>query len=759
MVLTFTLPDKAPAQAADITLTAPEGVNVNIDGTNFIVKWQNPEGLGEFAKSAYENWEGALFFIVDWRVNGGAWHYDREIPSGKGIYDIYPNISMQFYGAVYDAGYSKEIISQTAIDKVLIGIPYDTAVEEWLNDNNVEFRVRYIYNYWDASNQEDGYRHSSFSAPFMLGTANPTGNTGGSPVTGEFGMPEAPSSIEAPEGLVSEYMTLGLRWRIPESVKTLIDMQNVIYSVIDWKLNDGEWHDGMKGFEEVSISSLIDNAEYLCPDKYGYVMTSIDRQALGIPYDIPLTRWLSDKTYYFRVRYFLQVPDESEVRKVISPYSNIVTLGLGTTAPTAPSLEAPSGLTAQTASEYGNPKINFSWTVPDSISEINKTLAVTTYIDVKPEGGKWLTEREGLEGALSTTGDLRDNNYIWINPEDVRGIYCYRIFFASEYKPDSNVYSGFSNIVTVDTRETASDETFGGKAERLWGNDRFKTAAVISKKGWEKADNVVLVDGNNFPDALAGSSFAYLKDAPILITESNALNSNTKNEIERLGAKTIYILGSYDSISRAVEDDLKGKYTVVRIGGTGVFDTAVKVGEEVRKIRQFNIAAIATQNDFPDALAIAHFSARDTIPILFSEKDKLRPDTKKALQDWGIEHVIISGGSGVVSDAVENELEGMGIYVERLWGSDRYATALEVARRFETQNGYTSISAATGRDYPDALTGAVFAAKNNAPVFLVDKDSMSLDIIKYIKAQYVNKIYVFGGSGVVSDNVINQIVN
>lgn len=64
----------------------------------------------------------------------------------------------------------------------------------------------------------------------------------------------------------------------------------------------------------------------------------------------------------------------------------------------------------------------------------------------------------------------------------------------------------------------------GNKAERLWGDDRCKTAVAISRKGWEKSDTVILVDGNYFPDALVGSSF-------------------------------IYILGSNDSVSTAVEEE------------------------------------------------------------------------------------------------------------------------------------------------------------------------------------------------------------
>jgi putative cell wall-binding protein len=291
---------------------------------------------------------------------------------------------------------------------------------------------------------------------------------------------------------------------------------------------------------------------------------------------------------------------------------------------------------------------------------------------------------------------------------------------------------------------------------RLSGSNRYETAVSISKSGWTKTDNIILVNGSNFPDALVGSSLAFLKDAPMLITSPNKLESSTAAEINRLGAKTIYILGNSASVSKAVENTLKQKYNVIRIGGTEIFDTAVKVGEEVRKIKQFDTVGIATQSNFPDALALAPFSARNTMPILFSGKDKLRDDTRKALREWGIKNVIISGGTGVISATVENEISAMGIAVIRLAGQDRYDTALEVIKHFETDGGYTNISVCTGQDYPDALTGAVLAAKNNTPLVLVSKSSVKDSMTQYLKKKPINKAYIFGGVGVVSDWIVGK---
>ena len=289
-----------------------------------------------------------------------------------------------------------------------------------------------------------------------------------------------------------------------------------------------------------------------------------------------------------------------------------------------------------------------------------------------------------------------------------------------------------------------------GLTERLAGFDRYATAVAISKSGWSQSESVVIADGNTYHDALVGSSFAYLKNAPMLITPSDVLNSDTSAEISRLGAKTVYILGSYKSVSQAVEDTLKQKYTVIRIGGADVHETAVRVAEEVGKLKQFDTVAIATYLNFPDALALAPFAAKNTMPILFSGVNALGVDAKNALQAMGVKNVIIAGGTGVIASGVETELASMGISVKRLAGYDRYDTCLEIIKHFAPQGGYINVSIATGENYPDALTGAVLAAKNNTPLVLVERNSVKGTIADYLKGSAINKAYIFGGTAVVS---------
>src|SRR5699024_5330260 len=107
--------------------------------------------------------------------------------------------------------------------------------------------------------------------------------------------------------------------------------------------------------------------------------------------------------------------------------------------------------------------------------------------------------------------------------------------------------------------ETVRDKADGqlfiypGKTDRISGGLRFDTAVETSQSGWNTADTVVLARGDEYADALAGVPLAYKLDAPILLTPKDALWEATADEIARLGAGKVVILGGKGAVSPAVE--------------------------------------------------------------------------------------------------------------------------------------------------------------------------------------------------------------
>ncbi|WP_430790459.1 cell wall-binding repeat-containing protein [Virgibacillus flavescens] len=278
---------------------------------------------------------------------------------------------------------------------------------------------------------------------------------------------------------------------------------------------------------------------------------------------------------------------------------------------------------------------------------------------------------------------------------------------------------------------------------RVSGTDRFATAVEISKSGWQDgADTVVLAKGYDFPDALAGAPLAYKYDAPILLTRTDHLTEVTKQEINRLGADKVIILGSEAAVSNAVEAELNSMnlQEVERIGGSDRFETAKLIADKLDS--NLDKAIVATGLSYPDSLAVAPYAARNGIPILLTKTDSTSDFTKQALEGKSKTYVI--GGPNAVSESVAKNLPGD---FERISGANRFETASEIIETFDF--GDQEAMVATGYNFADALTGSVLAAKKNSPLLLVRENNVTESIEDTIVQRDIRKFTLFGGADVV----------
>lgn len=83
---------------------------------------------------------------------------------------------------------------------------------------------------------------------------------------------------------------------------------------------------------------------------------------------------------------------------------------------------------------------------------------------------------------------------------------------------------------------------------------------------------------------------------------------------------------------------------------------------------------------------------------------------KEELKRLGADKVIIIGGQEAISKQVETSIRSMNVGVERIQGSDRYATNLEILNKLGSVNGYF---VASGDKFADALSVAPIATAQN----------------------------------------------
>ena len=288
--------------------------------------------------------------------------------------------------------------------------------------------------------------------------------------------------------------------------------------------------------------------------------------------------------------------------------------------------------------------------------------------------------------------------------------------------------------------------------ERIAGATRFETSMAIADKlkeklGVEKFDNVVITNGEGFADALSATYLAKVKNAPILI-----VNESTADEISEYVKKNaaenanIYIIGGEGAVSKKIADKIPGKK--IRLHGASRFETNLEV-LKAAGIEDQDIAFCNAYN-FADALSVS--AAGKPVMLVDNSLDSAQIAYLKTLKS---KKFYLIGGQNVVSKAVENEASKLG-KVERIAGSDRFATSRAVAEKFftgEHKKAYLTY----GFNFPDGLCVGVLCAVDNSPLLLVNNENMD-EAAAYITNAKVQKCIVLGGDNLISSEAASKLL-
>ncbi len=190
---------------------------------------------------------------------------------------------------------------------------------------------------------------------------------------------------------------------------------------------------------------------------------------------------------------------------------------------------------------------------------------------------------------------------------------------------------------------------------RLWGHDRYATAAEISKATYPGgADVVYVATGRDFPDPLVGAPLAGYNGGSILLTDGAALTSATLSELARLSPNSIVVIGAGTAVSQTVIDQLKGYAPVIAVSGSNRYDTAVNASQQT--FASADVVFVTTGAQFPDALAVGPVAIDAGGPVLFVSTTSLPSNVAAELVRLNPDRVVILGGTAAVSTAVEGAI-------------------------------------------------------------------------------------------------------
>lgn len=197
---------------------------------------------------------------------------------------------------------------------------------------------------------------------------------------------------------------------------------------------------------------------------------------------------------------------------------------------------------------------------------------------------------------------------------------------------------------------------------------------------------------------------------------------------------------------------------VKKIYGKDRYETSAKVSQEGWE--EANTAIIANGERFSDALCSTPLSKAVDGPILLTATNKLPVATKNELRRLKVNTVYISGGAGVVSKNIENEIRSMGIKVTRLGGKDRYETSIAIANELSRFVNITDVMLISGEESTqgaDALSAAPLAALNNMPMLLASQKTISPSVKQWIVNKNPDATYVIASDKTINDKVVSEL--
>ena len=191
---------------------------------------------------------------------------------------------------------------------------------------------------------------------------------------------------------------------------------------------------------------------------------------------------------------------------------------------------------------------------------------------------------------------------------------------------------------------------------------------------------------------------------------------------------------------------------MVRLSGNDRYETCVKISQAGWKTA--DNAVLATGENFPDALCAAPLAKKYNAPILITNHKTLNAYVEKEIERLGVKNIFIIGGTGAVSQEIEEKLTAKGIKCIRIKGNDRYETSAAIAEYIGISK---EVVVATGENSPDALSIASYAALKGMPILLTKSNKLPDSISKYMAKSGVTKSYAIGGTAVINDSVFNAL--
>ena len=326
-------------------------------------------------------------------------------------------------------------------------------------------------------------------------------------------------------------------------------------------------------------------------------------------------------------------------------------------------------------------------------------------------------------------------------------------------------------------------EDSGVSVGRYGGADRYATSLLVAEAVAAYAggslDLVVMVSGRSWPDAVVAAPVAGALGSPVLMTPPGELRTDAAAFLQRTHVTSVVVVGSTggaDAVGAEVTAALEELgISVERVGRVDRYGTGVVAARRLTPGVMPGLGAtaiVASGEVFADALVAGPFAARGHHPVLLTPPDRLHAGVAAHLSTARVEHVVLMGGTGALSEAVEASITDLGISVTRLAGATRFDTAVQAAELVSGR--YTDVAGvpcfateriglARARVPFDSFSAAPLLGRLCAPLLLAEPDAVPADTAAFVdiaRGEHATvALRVFGGDSAVSRAAIDAYID
>jgi putative cell wall-binding protein len=297
------------------------------------------------------------------------------------------------------------------------------------------------------------------------------------------------------------------------------------------------------------------------------------------------------------------------------------------------------------------------------------------------------------------------------------------------------------------------------RSVRVQGADRYATSVAISQHEYPNGAPVVYVaSGTSYPDALSASAAAAHRGGPLLLVPPSGATTAIDDEIRRLGASRVIVVGGPAVVPDAVLSQLQAIVpNTVRVAGADRYATSQAVLRDAFGDGPVPVVYAATGSGYADALSATSAAAAQGGAVLLvpgsASGDTGTVAALGAVGAVGAQRVVVVGGTAAVSGAFQSSL-ATAVPTTRISGADRYATSVAVDESVFPHASSAFI--ASGTNYPDALSGAAWAGSAKEPLYLSQPGCVPTPVVGSMLRTGVSSVTLLGGSASLGSGVASM---